>query len=475
MATVNCSYVVTRAKERFLSSNGSTTILVGALILPLLIFIFSLVFDLEKYFSDRENTQQLLDSAAMHAARFLPYTDQAKQAAQDYISSRVRGDALINIDTSSADTISISVESVSKLIFATLLGVDIGLPLHLRANARITPRDALLVLDTSRYMGPSAELGPAWGDAGIWGANDFFTNQLGLVGDARLLTQQCFNPNFSALKKAAVTLYDYLSSQRLNSVAIGFSPGGSGAYHQSRQLLPGGFTNYPAAGEASFERYNATNASNEWCLASLERELNPNFSLPSLRSELHSPSIPPPERVYPLLPDAASATEWVLPLENHPYLTAREVIWSKAVNQDSNMRIVDILNSIMAELVYPVALNSRGGLAGSASKVAIIFAGDVPWHFDLGANASYRFPDGPIVAEMSSLLDQIQSNDIKLYYLLFSHEGNTAEFSTRVADLKTFLGSWSNIELFVGDDPEDISTEMTKAIVLKDRNVMLSR
>ena len=239
---------------------GSISFFVAAFVIPFLFFLFSLSLDLSKYYTETQKAQKAADDAALFAYRFLPFGDQAVIAARNFLNDygNLAEGAEITAD---GHSVSIALNATSALSFARLFGLQAGVPMAAYARAWGTPLDAFIALDSSAQLGPAVPTGTPWGESDQWPAAYFFDalhplyNQ-GVQIDPRLLTQRCFNPAFSALKKAAIAAYDYLSISPQNAVGVGFYPGAVSPLDLARDTLPGGVVD-AGRGEARFETLRA--------------------------------------------------------------------------------------------------------------------------------------------------------------------------------------------------------------------------
>jgi len=465
---------------------GSVAFFVAAIVLPFLFFLFSLSLDLSTYYTENQKLQKVLDNAALHAYRFLPYQEDAQVAAYSYLSQygSLADETEIVV---TEDSVSLLTQKLSHLTFAKLLGVDVGIPMTAYARSRSTPFDALLLIDRASYLSPDPVNGTAWGDITAWPAASFFQQANPISHEDSslnpvLLSQQCFNPAFSAIKYSAMQLYEYLIAFQLNSVGVGVYPGNGTYVSTARQVLPG--RDVEGGGEAAFISYFANYSGNEFCAAAAEMEnLHIQYQFPDPNTKIEEEgAFFPPAPVNMITPGS-----WQFNQAYQHYLRAREVIWSQSTHESSQgINTAMVFQEVHAKLAGSVSVVERGGLVNKAVKSAILFAGDVP---RIGGE---RYPD-PVVqqalaAEIESLKDTVMNYGLNLqvYYLLFEHEGNnTADFAARVSSLQNFFAnaelvdgeqnSAFRIKLFSGSSPESVTADAISSLVLEKETTVIAR
>jgi len=471
---------------------GSMAFFVAAIVLPLLFFLFSLSLDMSTYYTENQKLQKVLDDAALHAYRFLPYMEDAEVAAHSYLAQY--GDLADNTDiVVTEDSVSLLSQKLSHLTFARLLGVDIGIPMTAYSRSRSTPFDALLLIDRASYLSPDPVAGTAWGDFSSWPAASFFQQANPISGadptlNPVLLSQQCFNPAFSAIKTSAMQLYEYLISFQLNSVGVVVYPGNGNFVSTAREVLPG--RDIAGGGEASFISYFANYSGNEFCAAAAEREnLYTQYQFPAANSKLEEEgAFFPPAPVHMITPGS-----WQYNPQYQNHLRTREVIWSQATHEGSQaVNSARVFEEVHARLAGSVSVLERGGLVHRPVKTAVIFAGDVP------RIGGLRFPDvdpvtgTDIQAELSTVINALKNSvtqyglNLQVYYLLFEHEGNaSSNFAGRVEQLRTFFANAEMIDgqqtdafrlkLFSGSNPDSVTADAISSLVLEKETTVIAR
>ncbi|MBN8549312.1 MAG: hypothetical protein J0M12_08370 [Deltaproteobacteria bacterium] len=477
---------------RRLRAEGGTTVLMAAtVVLPIIFFLFSVSLDATRYMAENQQSQKVLDEIAAYAYRFLPFESQARNAAQSYLArySRLAENTTVTVDS---DTVSLLYQGLSPLSFPRFFGFEAGIPISAYSKARGTPFDALIVLDSGSSVGPALSSSAAWGDLSAWPPATFFANEFvlsdaGIPIDPRVLTQQCFNPTFSALKLGAARVFEYLAHSRSNAVGIMVAPGSSSAIDVLRPVVSP--RQWPlGAGEASLSPYVGLHNRNALCAAAAEREqVADGYRFPNANPQLEDEGGSPNQPVDLALPSIEQAS-WELNPEMLPYVRARQALWSQARRENSMMDSSEVLQAVRASLIGAHFEGDRGGLSNEAFKSAYVFSADVPQA--LGA----RFPDAAVVAALAAQFEAIRSDIVesqrdlflKIDYVLFRHPGvEEADFESRVQQLAEFFEEQQKIEgqytenfqisLAYADSPESFTRKVLPTIALSRRTAVLSR
>lgn len=369
------------AKQR-----GSVPLFFVTFVLPLLFFLLSLSLDVGTYFSERANTQKVLDDVAMYAYRFLPYQSQAQSATASYVGRYGPVGAGISL-TFPADGVELRVSRTFPLMFATMFGLPgAGLPLVLTSRVRGVSSDVYVSLDVTATVAPpqtqSAPLATQWGDQNTWPASNYFNApQFGQAVTnpevRRILTQQCFNPVFAGLKRSAIEVVDYLGGFSLNSIGIGMDNGnlydplelirsvrGSLPLPQSQQ------TNQ----DATFANFKNNLVSNIDCVGVAERSDAPDqFKLPQFSGALpvRGNFSGRPSTLIDPATGQVNATYL-------PYLQGREVLWGQVARGGAGGSTATLVMNALTQVLLAPPVPGRAGLKASAKKVLIFFASDLP-------------------------------------------------------------------------------------------------
>ncbi len=335
-----------------------------------------------------ERAQRVADEAANLGLRYLPFAAEAKVTAEAFLMQE--GFPACSVVDAGTDAVSVRLDCSFESGFAKFFGASLPIPLSAYAEVRMNPIDIFIALDTGSAVAPRE--GALWGDESEWPVADFFSQEYpvhldGRPLDARYLTQQCFNPLFSVLKRTAIQLYDYFIRFNLNAVGIGFFPGQIHSLYVARSALPPGLRG-DGIGEAQSEKFVSVSSADSLCAAAAEREQHARqYHLPSLNEEIMSPydfaagrplamTMPPSFEFNP---------------EYLPFALSRELIWTKAAKSGAPYRTSAVIEEIAAQLLADRSRlfekkHSRGGLKNQALKVALILAADLP------AEGEARFP-----------------------------------------------------------------------------------
>ncbi len=474
-------------------NRGTVSLLVAGLVLPFLFLAFSLGIDLTFYQARRTAAQSILDNAALHAVRFLPYREQAAFAALEFATRGGLDPQFISASAPAGeDRVIISYNKSMQMMFPALLGVDINLPIAALSAARITPKDTLIIADFSSALSPNPAIGTPWGTGSQWDAQ-FFNGQSFGTASSVIASQQCFNPVLNSYKRAIMDLYDYLASFRYNQIGISVAPAVAsvGGIDTLRPVSVGGFQ----GGSEVQYLDGGTPIRNAECFAVSETEPQSspnyqNFALPAANEAIGSPSVPPAGRPLQLV----DPNGWVIPFANLPFVTAREAIWSQvvrwgagatALHPDLSRLVIEGFNSIGAS-----GLAGRGTLGAHASKELVIVLADLPWEGGVRfGQTGFSFVN--TFQNLQSLKDLSEQNQIytRVRVVLFSHPGvcndpsSCDQFRTDARQVEAQLEQYSSsgseqyfrVQVLLADGAENLQKVVSSAVSVSDKNAMLSR
>ncbi|MCB0352162.1 MAG: hypothetical protein KDD64_01520 [Bdellovibrionales bacterium] len=477
---------------------GSTMIFVAAVVVPVLFFLFSLSLDIARYYAFSRGVQGVLDKAVGYGAHYLPYTEAAEAAVGAFLSEHDRAvrDGVTTVVT--PERIALRFESTISLPFAQYFGIGSAVPVFAYAESQSSPNDYLVLLDSSSYLSPSMPLGSIW--SGSDGVADLFSSNVTLYHDAdgdgipeqinrELVTQQCFNRAFSALKLSAIRTYEFLAASRENAVSVAVYPGIGTFANEVTPLTP-----EPALedeSDAQWIVYEGGYVSNDLCAAAAEREISHDaYKFPSLRNSL---SVWRPDHNRPAFithPDGNN--DYIYEPEMNGYLTTRESLWSQVAKGNSGNRpsIRYLLDHVATKLVAAPAVASRGNLATTANKIAVILAGDLPWEGNQRLVVDGAINDAVRSAVLQSLVQLRTYADtykipLRVYYGIFPHEGNSNSYAEGVALLKQVfheaesqgdsLATGVSFRVLDTATPEAFLETVTAVLARDRRNAMVSR
>lgn len=476
-----------RERELLFCEQGSTLFFVAAVLLPLIFFLFSLSIDVAKYYQEQRRVQKILDDTAMYAHRFLPYTEAAAAAAEAFLEQYPAYSEQVSVSAES-DQIVLHHEGESRLMFARYFGINKGIPLAVYSRTQGTPFDTVIMIDTSAYLAPEVLSEAAWGDEALWPEASFFVNDFptqykninGLLTplNLRVLTQQCFNPAFSAIKLASIRTYQYLASFKLNSVGVSYFPGITEQPGVLRPVSPPPVANAPL--DITFPVYGGQYMRSDYCAAAAERELQHSaYRFPELATNMSGLWQPPAGAPLSMV----KQDSWRYDEVYNPFLTLHQAIWSLSAkdNLQHRQEVVALLSNMKVQLVGALSNEERKGLVNRPMKTGIIFAGDVPWHND------ERFPSGDSIdtleQEFEALRVAAQEHELRfnLVYVLFPHPGNQGNLVSRVNSLKTLFAQQSDpgmgleLRVLFTNSAEAMYEDLVSLLALNKRKAGLAR
>jgi hypothetical protein len=392
------------------SQAGSFTLLIGAFLIPVAMLVMCYSIDLAKLNSTRSNAQFILDQASLMSAKKLPYIELAKNTAISMLQANNMHEGATYEITS--DNVKLTFQT--KIDTLLLKYANNSLNYKIVSNTAINSKNTILFLDASSYLAPniSNDVADAWSETTAkkkaryrqdppqftseeeedlsnirtnWPYARYFRNELtrkyrNRRVPAKLLTQQCFNPAFSALKEATIRIYDYISASKNNSVGIMMGPGNV----SNIEILKNPISAYDSSttpGEARFDYFRDRYNADEFCLAAMQYEKrHKGYNVPERSSAL-------PRSNYTGASFPLVNNKHRLPAVNLPHLNARDIIWSLAVrrNYENDLQIPKNINfNRLLEEVTNLALSAqhnknRSGFNHSLSTSVVLLMGDLPW------------------------------------------------------------------------------------------------
>lgn len=513
----------TQARSQFCKSTGSVVFIFAVVLLPLLLGFFAISIDLSKVYFERGHLQAAADAAALNAANSLPFSYKALEVAKQTIEQNGFKEDDFQYDVTQ-DSVRVSTDNYQVRSFAGFSGlVNQFFDLSVTARARLTPRDIDIFMDNSSYLAPPILKSPdslaqsslyAWG-GDMWPASDFSKKfrlkYLRPANDnlnpkvaakqftvsAKISTQQCFNPSFSALKEATYRLYNYFAG--IPSFSVGLLMGPSGVSNENiavvHQLRRGGQIDSQTA-EGYFNYYRSKFTSDEYCLALADSQTlatnsgfnqalslagstktvkaeHGGYGFPALAKDgaMHLPInvALASGRPASLTTYNTSTKKWVLDPQNLHFLTVREIIWSRAVQakfvinssnglleqQDRIVNIAEVLDYVRRRLVGSAYRDERMALASKTTYTGIVLLGDLPWY-----NGKRFQKDNEVQQAISTQLTRIHRSasrnkkKVDLYFVYFRHQGNYPNSNpgnTRVPGNECSVST--DMSVFDNDDP----------------------
>ncbi|NMC62579.1 MAG: hypothetical protein GYA55_05355 [SAR324 cluster bacterium] len=520
----------------FIPERASMSLIIAAIVLPTLFFIFSLSLDLHSYLTMQNYSQKVLDETGLYSYRFLRAgpvqgEDPAVLAAKSYLL-RYKSIGAFTTVKREGDVLVLEYQGRAPLFFANFLSKNTSndskdsspslyLPVNARTRVRGSVFDSVVVVDRSYYLAPGlwSEDHKAWGDSNSWEGSSLFESDFPIVLQSepskitvgkRVATQQCFNPIFSSLKLAAANLFIALQSYSLNNTAIVFYPSLHGHTSVLRRLWQK--ERYP---EASFQEEQnlffedsaidsssdeASSGSspiveNRHCAAVSEDTSSPrHYWFPERQGSADNPLGGKPSMI--------SSKDWTYnAFLFDSQLRASEVIWSRAVMQGTQnhaeLNFAGVLDDLVS-VVFELGSNeARGGLRNRALKNIFIFSGDVPRYKNI------RFGDQNDLPLRTSLKNSIKRygdllehwnkrsaqggdpSSLSIYYIIY--HTTTSPFAieeSRISKFRSFLkeaslinehqSSFFNIQLIRTENLNGIENELLNILLLKQKSGVLS-
>lgn len=382
--------------------HGSFLLFFAAAILPFLLVFSSLGLIIVKLNKEQRALQETLDRAAIAAAKKLPFTEAAYDAAHFLLTeSGIPASHLANAIEVSPARVRITYDmQLPTLLKAIAPHTLAAVRLAARTETAINAKDIIIFLDASSYMGPvpTDSTDTTWnntGPGGAWPVAEYFrrlqssSNPITVDGvrpHPRALTQQCFNPAFSAFKEASIRLYDYFSKNPDNSVGVLIGPGSTQNVTVIRNLIPPEARN-TSPGEGRFDFYRSITARDEFCLAAAKNEQHHAGYRVPLRGDPYYWGAPG-EVHFPDAPSSVIAMhEHSLRTEMLQTISVRDILWSTAVRRSyvggsATQKIVNfntVLRKVSNLLLAAPFRAERAGMNHKTSRMGILMLGDIPW------------------------------------------------------------------------------------------------
>lgn len=474
--------------------NGSMLVFLAGFILPLLMLLCSVAIDVNGYSTRREEIQNIADAAVLYGVKYLPDINSAETGAADYLKIKAK-DATFTL-SSSNDELQVRINGNFEPFFAPffnkILSAPILFPYAAASQARAMPLDVYIAIDRGAELSPdySTSDDTAWGDSGQWGAAQIFSAVLPINFaegrmHPRIVTQQCFNPKFSLIKRAAVKTFDFFSGFRMNRVGIGYFPGAVSLYGMSRDINAG------IKKAESVEFYDTHPDWDTDHYVTIEEE-EPIQTFPVQSSYCASIAETEPFYTQYLLPKPPTyvgignqhellidQSTWSV---NPSYpLSTREKIWSRSVNKNALMDFSVAIGAIEQSLFYSGQNELRGGLVNNAPQVAFIFSDRTPQI----NNVRFSSGGGIVADQIHNLLADLrafkdkQKTKLTLYYFML--ESSTQEVS-ELSDLfasETYAASdgtsYFEAKVIRGEESDEFLSKMLTNIFLEQRSHAVSR
>ena len=523
---------------------GSMYLFLIAGMLPCIFVAFMLLMDLGGLFTKFEQQQELADSAVLLGTRFLPHTQSATGAVQRYLIGQgvAPSDFTIN---ASAVQVNVQLRKNIPITFAEFFGAAAAFPLSVVASARSNFRDVVLVMDSSSYLAPDVLTSAGAPNTASWPgypAGQVYTPAGSSVGmpaagfafsgqplDPTVLSQQCLNSDFVALKLAAIAAYDHFSARSDDALSVLFAPSAGGTVFTARDMRRSadGVAQGIAA-EATIEGFHSPffGYGDLYCALMADQEcalrgVSPSFCRSDPGAALFLVPASPPDLPQPMIQAAAPNGSCSMTgnpsdclvrrvparpqeLEFDPgfrtgRLTARQAIWTRSVqravqplpNVTEPKRyadIMDIVRQVEFALLSAPYIPQRGGLSPDdvVLKHAIVLLGDVP-----GDRNGDVYPSSgmgaALIAELQQFAAEAQrrSLSVQLTFVVFDRGARSRAaagiFSSAMtqfkSDAETAFNSADgrrNVTVIVESAAAQLSTAVIRSALLQGRTSVVA-
>ena len=245
MAVLTCPLF---SRETWPNEKGHIS-LYALVVLPIVCSFAVLAVDVSNYQALRDRAQEAADRIALQAAKALPDIS----AARGIITESVKKESLLELDSDNAPLITSSRITLA-LSGSVSSSFDVFLPaskifsVQESAEVVVAPSDVVVILADAQSLRPPA--GESWGDGSTWPPSKYFNfvrkpNPVSVPADEyigeevywknwrdswesseyrRWATQSCYNPVYSSLKFAAISVLDVLNAVSNYRTSLIFSP-----------------------------------------------------------------------------------------------------------------------------------------------------------------------------------------------------------------------------------------------------------
>ena len=418
-------------------------------LLPALIAITFALIDIAKWNSLRDTLIQEAAAIAKLSAETLPDTEAVSASIrQSTTSLQNRLPELANItvtpffdNNNSSAAIGVKIDAtyipgLAKLGNSLIPSLDLKMRISKSATAQYRPGDYVLIISNAHTLRPrnqsdifqpqSQNLPPA----NIFRCSKPYSTGSWLSGwdnpnSALFFTQACYNPPFLALKLASIALLDAISEIKNNNVTAIFSPGDS-EYQDSF-----GLNNIACI--LFSQDYLGTNPYKLLSSSAEEEILNSNYRFCPTQIEL-SRDILDQEYLNQPLP-LRQAIYWQI---------ARE----QTVSDWANMDIHSAVNAALDNLLNKTAEQRqneflmRGNLAINPKRHIFVFADTLNGY-----------------QPTSELINILHENNIKLTFIIYSHEFLNSAISAQ--NITDFIQLQSDIAMMNAEGHDNITAYLT--------------
>lgn len=457
------------------NQEGWYTLFFALFILPVMLLLGTISLDLANMIMMKRRLQSDLDLATLQAVKFLPDKSLASKSVENYLNLRKNYQAKLNI-TFEGDTLYAKAIKDYRLTLAdAFLGKRSNFQVTANSSANSYPREVLVYIDSGNNVAPSIKTGEPLGNASKYPSATFFVdyfkdNVVTSEKKLRLITQQCFNPVFSAIKNTGIKLIDYFSNFSHVSIGVSFYPG---IFSDSELMRPALFYSEQIENTNKFvdrKNFGYSYVSSTLCAASAENETNANLYLfPKESSDASKPSYRVDKSNYKFLP------------EYDPYLLPEEYIWMLPANEDRGSDFSSVLNRARHDLLSSKFREQHGNLKTKVKKVIVFISNTLPQ-----VNGTY-FPSHLVKAKITDSFDKYHKlisefdTDISIFYVLINPKKNLINFNNAdVLSFSNFLSSNEdsfnsniNLKLLVSETSKNAVDEIINILSIANKKSVL--
>lgn len=511
---------MSRLRDRVYQCERGNASLYVMLIVPFAVMLSAATVDISRWNGARSSLQLEADRLALIAASMLPARNGVETYLQHNLDSSVGEDrSMVSVSWPDFDSSSVTV-TISAELSPGLIGTVLGKQRLTRsATAALVPVDYAVVIADGATLRPGITLNgaattiaPSWGDINQWPSSGYFHcvlppspavgpydwswwNSWAEQSFQRWLTQGCYNPIWSAVKAAAISLIDNAASDSRSRISLYFTPGNSQfeRFHRVRSIFGfqddteiysgqrGGFLrDTQSSAQAEFSDYVELEqlSSDELCLLmadplsavndryEISDNIFPNPASQScsggaLESFCGSRHVP-----YGRVDSCYKTNQWTL-RESIYYRQARLRTPEFDAEPDIESSIVAAFSELIDERSVSAlsrAQTFRGNLFSTARRRIIVLTDRLP-----------RIGQG--AAELRERLREISRLGVEVQLVAVAHEYLTAEERIALTNSVDQLSELeeSNVDVALVNDIDKLGTEIVPSILLKNRQISLVR
>ena len=371
-------------------------------IIPLLMLLASASVDIQAYTTQSSELQETCDDAALVGTQYLPDLKKAQSAVDGLFKAR-NSDAVAVVVIKN-NSLNVEARKTFTPFLASFFKNNAGddtaftLPLIATSSGRANPVDLFVGIERGSRVAPSltATHDQRWGTESTYPTASYFVSHPINGIDPSIATEQCFNPQYSLIKQAAIRVLDSVSALSVNQTGVYFFPGSWSLAGRNRELS---LVTDPTASSPTAYSFFDTNINSDGQSNYTDSEFEPTsisnqnpspfswvFPVQSMHCALLAEGIQGASSNYqfPIRPSYQTATSQALVEEssitlNQSYpLSYRESIWSRVANTQGYFDTAIALQYMEQALLHTTAATIRGGMVNRAHQVAVIVTNGPP-------------------------------------------------------------------------------------------------